>query len=110
MMVVDRSRCPADRRGPPAREDPRVGTFVGAGTFRASRNGATPDTTPLTLMLGCFERGLFPGVSRAVQRLLPEIAVPENQGCCGALHAHNGDSAGGVELAENWGRSCPASS
>ena len=72
-----------------------------------SRNGATPDTTPLTLMLGCFERGLFPGVSRAVQKLLPAIAVPENQGCCGALHAHNGDSAGGVALAEKLGEELP---
>jgi glycolate oxidase iron-sulfur subunit len=106
MMVVDRKplirligavRRPAKTRES-ARLSARVGTFVGA-----SRNGATPDTTPLTLMLGCFERGMFPGVSRAVQKLLPEIAVPENQGCCGALHAHNGDSAGGVELAEKLG-------
>ena len=82
----------------PARTREPLPTRVGAG-----RNGATPDTTPLTLMLGCFERGMFPGVSRAVQKLLPEIAVPENQGCCGALHAHNGNSAGGVELAEELG-------
>jgi glycolate oxidase iron-sulfur subunit len=58
-------------------------------------------------MLGCFERGLFPGVSRAVKRLLPEISVPEDQGCCGALHAHNGDSAGGVALAEKLGEELP---
>ena len=58
-------------------------------------------------MLGCFERGLFPGVSKAVQKLLPEIAVPENQGCCGALHAHNGDSAGGIALAEKLGEELP---
>ena len=96
---------PADRRGPPARAYPR--DACGTRTSGApSRNGATPDT-PLTLMLGCFERGLFPGVSRAVQKLLPEIAVPENQGCCGALHAHNGDSAGGVALAEKLGEELP---
>ena len=58
-------------------------------------------------MLGCFERGLFPGVSKAVQKLLPEIAVPENQGCCGALHAHNGDSAGGIALAKKLGEELP---
>ena len=58
-------------------------------------------------MLGCFERGLFPGVSKAVQKLLPEISVPENQGCCGALHAHNGDSAGGIELAKKLGEELP---
>jgi len=58
-------------------------------------------------MLGCFERGLFPGVSKATQKLLPDIAVPENQGCCGALHAHNGDSTGGVALAEKLGEELP---
>jgi glycolate oxidase iron-sulfur subunit len=105
MMVVDRKplvrligavRRPA-RTGESARSSERVG---------ASSNGATP-AAPLTLMLGCFERGLFPGVSKAVQKLLPQIAVPENQGCCGALHAHNGDSAGGVALAEKLGEELP---
>ena len=33
--------------------------------------------------------------------------MPENQGCCGALHAHNGDSAGGVELAKKLGEELP---
>ena len=33
--------------------------------------------------------------------------MPENQGCCGALHAHNGDSAGGVALAEKLGEELP---
>jgi glycolate dehydrogenase iron-sulfur subunit len=110
-MVADRKplirligavRRPAKTRN--ARESaplPVLGEFDGP-----SRNGATPDP-PLTLMLGCFERGLFPGVSRAVQKLLPEISVPENQGCCGALHAHNGDSAGGVALAEKLGEELP---
>ena len=107
-MVADRKplirligavRRPArTRESAPGRAHRRAG---------ARRNGATPDPTPLTLMLGCFERGLFPGVSRAVQKLLPEIAVPENQGCCGALHAHNGDSAGGVALAEKLGEELP---
>ncbi|MEA2270221.1 MAG: glycolate oxidase iron-sulfur subunit, partial [Solirubrobacteraceae bacterium] len=49
----------------------------------------------------------FPGVSKAVQKLLPGIAVPENQGCCGALHAHNGDSARGARMAERLGRRLP---
>jgi glycolate oxidase iron-sulfur subunit len=58
-------------------------------------------------MLGCFERGLFPGVSRAVQKLLPGIAVPTEQGCCGALHAHNGESERGVRLAQRLGEQLP---
>jgi glycolate oxidase iron-sulfur subunit len=50
-------------------------------------------------MLGCFERVLFPGVSRAAARTLPGVRVPADQGCCGALHAHNGDLARGEQLA-----------
>ena len=62
---------------------------------------------PVSLMLGCFERGLFPGVSKAVRTLMPEIRVPEDQGCCGALHAHNGDSARGIALARKLGEELP---
>jgi glycolate oxidase iron-sulfur subunit len=58
-------------------------------------------------MLGCFERGLYPGVSRAVRTLLPDIAVPVQQGCCGALHAHNGESEKGRELARRLGEQLP---
>ncbi len=105
MMVVDRKPLVrligAVRRPARTRESARSSERVGT-----SNNGATP-AAPLTLMLGCFERGLFPGVSKAVQKLLPQIAVPENQGCCGALHAHNGDSAGGIALAEKLGEELP---
>jgi glycolate oxidase iron-sulfur subunit len=51
------------------------------------------------LMIGCFERTLFPAVSRAAADALPGLRVPGDQGCCGALHAHNGDVARGAELA-----------
>ena len=60
-----------------------------------------------SLMLGCFERGLYPRLSRTVRRLLPDIAVPAQQGCCGALHAHNGESAKGRELARRLGDELP---
>jgi glycolate oxidase iron-sulfur subunit len=113
MMVVDRKPLVrligAVRRPAKTRESVRPGART-TEVERAAANGSapgTPDASPLTLMLGCFERGLFPGVSRAVQKLLPEIAVPENQGCCGALHAHNGDSAGGIALAEKLGEELP---
>jgi glycolate oxidase iron-sulfur subunit len=59
------------------------------------------------LMLGCFERALYPGVSRAVRRLLPDLAVPADQGCCGALHAHNGESAHGKQMARRLGEQLP---
>lgn len=55
------------------------------------------------LMLGCFERVLFPGVSQSAMRLLPELDANPAQGCCGALHAHNGDSTTGHQLAVSLG-------
>lgn len=62
---------------------------------------------PASLMLGCVERGLYPEVSRAVQTMRPELRVPPRQGCCGALHAHNGDSGTGEELARTLGEQLP---
>ncbi|MFG2039688.1 (Fe-S)-binding protein [Dactylosporangium sp. NPDC048998] len=56
-----------------------------------------------TLMLGCFERVLFPAVSRAAISTLPGVRVAPDQGCCGALHAHNGDLARGERLAAELG-------
>ncbi|MGI6870460.1 (Fe-S)-binding protein [Amycolatopsis sp. 3B14] len=60
-----------------------------------------------SLMLGCAERALFPRVSRAVRTLVPGLAVPPRQGCCGALHAHNGDSAAGERMAKELGKTLP---
>ncbi len=59
------------------------------------------------LMLGCAERMLFPQVSRMATRLIPEADVPSGQGCCGALHAHNGDTATGKRLARKLGETMP---
>lgn len=72
---------------------------------RHARTPAAPGRT--SLMLGCFERGLYLGVSRAVRKLLPDITVPPQQGCCGALHAHNGQSEKGRELARQLGEQLP---
>ena len=77
---------------------------------RHARTKAVPARTraePTSLMLGCFERGLYPGVSRAVRALLPDIAMPTQQGCCGALHAHNGESEKGRELGRKLGEQLP---
>ncbi|WP_115944521.1 (Fe-S)-binding protein [Amycolatopsis thermalba] len=60
-----------------------------------------------SLMLGCAERALFPRVSRAARKLAPELAAPPRQGCCGALHAHNGDSAAGARMAKELGEVLP---
>lgn len=66
-----------------------------------------PNADGPSLLLGCVERGLYPQVSRAVRRLRPEIAVPARQGCCGALHAHNGDSRAGAAMAAALGERLP---
>jgi glycolate oxidase iron-sulfur subunit len=59
------------------------------------------------LMLGCFERALFPSVSKNAKRILPALSVPADQGCCGALHAHNGDTETGRKLALALGERLP---
>ncbi|MDP9416706.1 MAG: (Fe-S)-binding protein, partial [Actinomycetota bacterium] len=69
---------------------------------RTRRNGAGPH-----LMLGCFERALFPKVSRAARRVRPELQAPADQGCCGALHAHNGELERGRDLARRLGAQLP---
>jgi glycolate oxidase iron-sulfur subunit len=79
------------------------GRLRGAADTTGPAHGAGPH-----LMLGCAERVLFPRVSRAVGRLVPGVQVPAGQGCCGALHAHNGASGEGIRLAGELGRRLPA--
>jgi glycolate oxidase iron-sulfur subunit len=62
---------------------------------------------PVNLMLGCFERVLYPQVSRDARLLAPELAAPAAQGCCGALHAHNGELERGKALARELGEALP---
>jgi len=57
----------------------------------------------VALLDGCIQPWLFPEVNRAAVRLLARagyrVLVPPGQGCCGALHLHWGDRAGGRALA-----------
>ena len=85
-------------------------TTAGSDSAPVSADGSGKPQAPgpqVSLMLGCVERGLYPGVSRAAQELCPEITVPARQGCCGALHAHNGDSEAGARLARELGEHLP---
>jgi Fe-S oxidoreductase len=59
------------------------------------------------LMLGCFERVLYPRVSRDARELAAELAAPVAQGCCGAQQAHNGELGRGEELAKELGEALP---
>ncbi len=79
-----------------------------AGRVRGAAKPTGPARgTGVHLMLGCVERSLFPGVSRAVQKLLPGIEVPSGQGCCGALHGHNGSTTEGSRLAAEMAETMP---
>ena len=77
-----------------------------AGRLRGAAHAPAAPSRP-SLMLGCFERSLFPEVSRSALALAPELAVPGNQGCCGALHAHNGEPGRGRQLAGQLGAELP---
>jgi len=74
---------------------------------RFARTTRYARSTQPHIMLGCAERVLFPSVSRAAMRLVRGSDVPIEQGCCGALHAHNGDSTRGAELARRLGQDLP---
>jgi glycolate oxidase iron-sulfur subunit len=61
--------------------------------FRPSKDTA-PDTAGV-LFTGCIMGELFGNVHRATERVYARAGVPleasSGQGCCGALHAHDGD-------------------
>lgn len=60
-------------------------------------------TNGAMLFSGCVGEGLFSRVNRATVRVLEvngmDIIVPDEQVCCGALHAHAGDLVGARALA-----------
>jgi glycolate oxidase iron-sulfur subunit len=78
-----------------------------AGRSRRAAGADSDGGEPVSLMLGCFERALYPKVSRSAQRLAPELSAPAGQGCCGALHAHNGELERGRRLAQELGDALP---
>ena len=56
------------------------------------------------LLIGCAQRFFLPGLNRATLSVMTaagyEVFVPAGQGCCGALHLHNGDLAETRRLAK----------
>jgi glycolate oxidase iron-sulfur subunit len=77
------------------------------GLARRHARGSRGDPDCPNLMLGCFERLLYPNVSRIACELAPGLFAPARQGCCGALHAHNGELERGNELARELGQALP---
>ncbi len=57
----------------------------------------------VALLAGCVQQELDPEIGWAAGRVLArngvEVIVPTNQGCCGSLAMHSGDSAGARKLA-----------
>jgi glycolate oxidase iron-sulfur subunit len=76
-----------------------------------ARHGA-PDYLPqrdghrgqVALLTGCVMEGLLPSLNRATERVLTEngfhITEAQHQVCCGALHAHAGDTTTARKLAK----------
>lgn len=69
----------------------------------SSRSNSPGEAVKTMLFTGCVTEGLFARINRATARVLRvnncETAVPKNQVCCGALHAHAGDLEGARQLA-----------
>jgi len=85
-----------------------AGRVRGAARPTGAAAPIEPDGVRAHLMLGCAERALYPQVSRSVLALLPGVVdVPSGQGCCGAMHAHNGNSEQARAMAEELGRVLP---
>jgi glycolate oxidase iron-sulfur subunit len=63
-----------------------------------------PQSPSVMLFTGCVGEGLFARVNRATERVLRangfHVSAPNDQVCCGALHAHAGDLEGARELAK----------
>lgn len=75
----------------------------------ASRRDAMPETGSVALFRGCiagpYEAGLRAATARLCAAAGIELALPDGQACCGALHAHAGDIATAAALAA---RNCQA--
>ena len=85
----------------------RTGRVRALGLVRRHAHSPRFEPDRPNLMLGCFERLLYPDVSRIARELVPELSAPAAQGCCGALHAHNGELERGNELARELGQALP---
>lgn len=72
-------------------------TFPSAGERRSlpPRSLCAHSCGQVTLLEGCVQRELFPHVNRATVRVLNaagfDVLAPADGGCCGSLHAHNGE-------------------
>jgi glycolate oxidase iron-sulfur subunit len=77
--------------------------FVPRGQRWRARQSQSSEA--VALFAGCIMSTAFAETDRATARLLArsgggrDVSAPAGQGCCGALHVHNGEAAGARELA-----------
>lgn len=78
--------------------------IVGQEAVPGETNKVPTKTRGAALFKGCVGSGLFRRVNEATMRVLNangrKVTTPEDQGCCGALHAHSGDLDGARILAK----------
>ncbi|WP_133500588.1 (Fe-S)-binding protein [Cognatilysobacter terrigena] len=76
---------------------------VSAPGRKASPQSSAPTRTRAALFVGCVARTYEATTRDALRRLLAachiDLAIPKNQTCCGALHAHAGATDTATELA-----------
>ncbi len=92
----------------PAGAATMLGLLPAALPPRSTVPALTPARGPrrgrVALMTGCVQSVLRPGITEAAVRVLAaqgvEVAVPPDQGCCGALACHVGDLTRGLALAD----------
>jgi glycolate dehydrogenase iron-sulfur subunit len=83
----------------------RAAPMVGAPAALRVRRRVGPESgEAAALFLGCIGHLMFSNAAHAACGTLAtagyRVTTPPEQGCCGALHAHNGDLAGARELAD----------
>ena len=80
---------------PPAKPGPRLPKFLPAVGRKRAR---------VAFFVGCVADAMFRPTHWATLRVLQQngcdVVVPPGQGCCGAIHLHNGDSLGARRLAD----------
>jgi glycolate oxidase iron-sulfur subunit len=83
----------------------KAAPLVGSPADLRVREHVGPDDgRPAALFLGCLGHLMFSGAAHAACGTLATagyaVTTPREQGCCGALHAHNGDLDGARKLAD----------
>jgi glycolate oxidase iron-sulfur subunit len=94
-LLPDKLRRLVEMMPPPAKPGPRLPKFLPAkGRMRAR----------VVFFVGCVADAMFRPIHWATVRVLQEngcdVFVPRGQGCCGAIHLHNGDPLGARRLAD----------